>query len=75
MFGSLKLLKIYPFRIILRFFGLKGLDDEKGISELTLRTFSDSLKMKRTELSLSLDSLKRLIATNLSLDENEFHYR
>ena len=75
LFGSLKLSKTHPFCIVLYFFGLKGLDDEKGILELPLRTFSNSLKMKRTELSLSLNSLKRLIATNLSLDENEFHYR
>ena len=29
------------------FFGRKGLEDEKGILEFPLRTFSDSLKLKR----------------------------
>ena len=29
LFGSLKVPKIHPFCIILYFFGLKGLDDEK----------------------------------------------
>ena len=75
LFGSLKVSKIHPFCIVLYFFRLKGLDDEKGFLEFPLRPFSDSLKLKRTELSLSLNSLKRLIATNLSIDENEFHYR
>ena len=39
MFGSLKLSKIHPFCIVLYFFGLKGLDDEKGISELLTYLF------------------------------------
>ena len=65
MFGSLKISKTHPFCIVLYFFRLKGLDDEKGILELTLRTFSDSLKMKRTELSLSLDSLNSLNSDKL----------
>ena len=74
MFDSLKGSKIHPFCIVLYFSGLKGLDDEKGILEFPLRPFSDSLKLKRTELSLSLNSLKNIIATNLSLDKNEFPY-
>jgi len=58
LFGSLKIPKIHPFCIVLYFFGLKGLCDEKGFLEIPLRPFLDTLKLKRTELSLSLNSLK-----------------
>ena len=75
LFDLLKVSKIHPFCIVLYLFGLKGLNDEKGALEFPLHPFLDSLKMKRTELSLSLNSLKNIIATNLSMaDKNEFHY-
>ena len=58
LFGSLKLSKIHPFRIVLYFFEPKGLYDEKGTIGVSFMSLSDSLKLKRTELSLSLNSLK-----------------
>ena len=37
--------------------------------------FSDSLKLKRIELSLSLNSLKPNSDKLFHTDKNEFHYR
>jgi len=74
LFDSLKLPKIHPFRIVLYFFGPKGLYDEKGIIGFSFTSLSDSLKLKRTELSLSLNSLKPNSDKLVHTDKNEFHY-
>ena len=75
LFGSLKLPKIHPFRIVLYFFGPKGLYDKKGTTGVSFMSLSDSLKLKMTELSLLLNSLKANSDKLVLTDKTEFHYR
>ena len=51
--------------IILHFFGLERQIYEKGLVEFSFCPFSNSLNMKMIEFSLSLNSLKHQIVTNL----------
>ena len=74
LFGSLKLSKIHPFCIVLYFFGLKGLYDEKGLLEFSLRPFFRLSKIEKDRVMFVVKLVKSVIATNLSIDENEFHY-
>ena len=75
LFGSLKLLKIHPFRIVLYIFGPKGLYEKKGTIGVSFTSLLDSLKLKRTELSLSLNSLKANSDKLVLADKTDFHYR
>ena len=75
MFGSLKLSKIHPFRIILYFFELKGLYDEKGLLEFPFRPFSDSLKLKKDRVIIVIKLVKINSDKLAQMDENEFHCR
>ena len=56
MFGSLKLSKIHPFRIILRFFGLKGLYEEKELLKLQQILFFKELDFSLAEIKSFLPS-------------------
>ena len=75
LFGSLKLSKIHPFRIILYFFRLKGLYDEKGLLEFPFHPFLDSLKLKKDQVIIAIKLVKTNSDKLVQTDENEFHYR
>jgi len=53
--------------IILCFFGLERFIYEKELVDFSFCTFQNSLKMKRIDLSWSLNSLKHQIAANFSI--------
>ena len=75
LFGSLKLSKIHPFRIILYFFGLKGLYDEKGLLEFPFHPFSDSLKLKKDRVIIVVKLVKINSDKLFQMDEDEFDCR
>ena len=73
LFGSLKLSKIHPFHIILYFFGIKGLYDEKGLLEFPFHPFSDSLKLKKDRVIFVIKLVKTNSDKLVHADKNEFH--
>ena len=73
LFGSLKLSKIHPFHIILYFFGLKGLYDEKGLLEFHFRPFLDSLKLKKDQVVFVVKLVKTDSDKLVHRHKNEFH--
>ena len=74
LFGSLKLSKIHPFHIILYFFKLKGLYEEKELLEFPFRPFSDSLKLKKDQVVFVIKLMKTNSEKLVHIDKNEFHY-
>jgi len=58
LFGSLKRSKIHPFCIVLYFFGLKGLGDEKGITGVFFKYLFRLSKIEKDRVVLVVKLVK-----------------
>ena len=72
LFGSLKLSKSHPFRIILYFFRLKGLYYVKRILELPFHLFLDS-EIEKDQV-IFVFKLVNNSDELIHADKSEFHY-